>query len=114
MPPRIRRRASSRKPRTSGPSGRAAVTGKKEDRGKFRTPSLRNVSRTAPYMHDGSLATLLDVVAFYYRGVSGADRDLPLDVQNLSDRSFSEVNDLVAFLEALTGDEPDGSPAALP
>jgi cytochrome c peroxidase len=41
---------------------------KLEDRGKFRIPPLRNVARTPPYMHDGSLATLEDVVKHYNRG----------------------------------------------
>src|SRR5207249_10582776 len=51
---------------------------------RFRVPGLRNVARTAPYMHDGSLATLRDVVRFH----SGLNE--------------SEVEDLVAFLESLT------------
>ena len=48
--------------------GRAAITGKPEDRGAFKTPTLREVARTAPYMHDGSLATLADVIDYYDRG----------------------------------------------
>jgi cytochrome c peroxidase len=48
--------------------GRAAVTGRAEDRGAFKTPTLRNVTRTAPFMHDGSIATLEDVIDFYDRG----------------------------------------------
>ena len=48
--------------------GRAIVTEQQEDRGKFKTPTLREVVRTAPYMHDGSLATLEDVVNFYANG----------------------------------------------
>jgi cytochrome c peroxidase len=48
--------------------GRAAITGRDEDRGRFKTPTLRGLALTAPYMHDGSLATLEDVVAFYRQG----------------------------------------------
>lgn len=52
--------------------GLGALTKKVEDKGKFRTPSLRNVARTAPYMHDGSKESLYDVVEFYYRGAPAA------------------------------------------
>jgi cytochrome c peroxidase len=73
------------------------------------------VARTGPYLHDGSSQTLSDVVAFYYRGVprSGPDR-LPLDIEPLAGNSFSEISDLVAFLEALTGEGPRISPPTLP
>jgi cytochrome c peroxidase len=95
--------------------GRLAVTGRKEDRGKFRTPSLRDVARTAPYMHDGSLKTLEDVVMFYYRGVpTRSANGLPLDVEPLLGQSFSEMADLVAFLESLSGDVPQVEPPELP
>jgi cytochrome c peroxidase len=95
--------------------GLAAVTGKTEDRGRFRTPSLRNVADTAPYMHDGSQRSLADVVTFYYRGVPTATADgLPLHVQPLSGQSFSEIPDLVAFLESLSGEPPQISPPELP
>jgi len=85
-------------------AGLAGVTGKDEDRGKFRTPSLRNVAQTGPYMHDGSLATLTEVVQFYYRTAPSEGPDgAALDIQPLTDRSFAEIADLVAFLEALSG-----------
>lgn len=48
--------------------GRYAVTHKPSDKGKFRTPPLRNVALTAPYMHDGTFRTLADVVDFYDKG----------------------------------------------
>ena len=48
--------------------GRAAVTGREQDRGAFKTPSLREAARTPPYMHDGSLATMEDVIEFYDKG----------------------------------------------
>lgn len=95
--------------------GRAAVTGNREDTGKFRTPSLRNVAQTGPYMHNGSLKTLEDVVLFYYRGVPrttpGGFRP---DVQPLSGQSFTEIEDVVAFLESLTGEPPKIDPPELP
>jgi cytochrome c peroxidase len=95
--------------------GLAGITNKKEDSGKFRTPSLRNVAQTAPYMHDGSMETLVDVVTYYYRGVPTSLPDgLPLDVQPLFGQSFSEISDLVAFLESLTGETPQITPPQLP
>ena len=87
--------------------GRAKTSGKSEDRGRFRTPSLRNVAQTAPYMHDGSLKTLDDVVAFYYRGISTTPQDgLRPDIEPLLGQSFSEISDLVAFLQSLSGEPP--------
>ena len=69
----------------------------------FKTPGLRNVALTAPYQHDGSEATLAEVVGFYNRG--GRDpgsygKSLDIRPLNLTD---GDVHDLVAFLEALTG-----------
>lgn len=81
--------------------GRYEVSGDPDDRWKYRTPTLRNVALTAPYMHDGSLATLRDVILFYVRG--GVPNEVldPLIVPlALSDE---EIDDLVAFLESLTG-----------
>lgn len=99
----------------SDDKGRGLVTGKTEDNYKFRTPSLRNVARTGPYMHDGSHKTLGDVLFFYFRGVppSGPDR-LPLDIETLQSISISQMPDLIAFLEALTGEEPKIAPPKLP
>ncbi|HOX24795.1 MAG TPA: cytochrome c peroxidase [Candidatus Krumholzibacteria bacterium] len=80
--------------------GRFEVTGDPADRHRYRTPSLRNVALTAPYMHDGSLATLGEVVRFYASGGvphAGLDpRIRPLDLAE------SDVLALVAFLESLT------------
>jgi cytochrome c peroxidase len=72
-----------------------------DDRWKYRTPSLRNVALTAPYMHDGSLRSLSEVVAFYDRG---GDPNPLLDPRiRPLDLSAQERADLVAFLAALTG-----------
>ena len=85
--------------------GRHEVTLDPADVWKFRTPTLRNVGLTAPYMHDGSLRTLVDVVRFYDRGGHqhpGIDaRIRPLEL------SGPEIAALVAFLESLTGDNTD-------
>ncbi|MBI1903816.1 MAG: cytochrome-c peroxidase [Planctomycetia bacterium] len=87
--------------------GLGGVTGKKEDLYKFRTPALRDVARTAPYMHDGSLATLDDVVRFYFREVPSVVPDgLALDIEPLQNVSLMEAPDIVAFLEALSGEAP--------
>ena len=77
-----------------------------EDTGKFKTPTLREVSRTAPYMHDGSIATLEEVVDFYDRG--GNDnpfRDRELRPLRLTEE---EKRALVAFLRSLSGTVSDG------
>ena len=76
--------------------GREAVTGSIEDRGRFRTPQLRNVELTAPYFHDGSAQTLEDVVLFYNRGGDFSQNQSPL-MQNLG-LNPTERADLVAFL----------------
>ncbi len=82
--------------------GRYEITQDPADRWRYLTPSLRNVALTAPYMHDGSIATLEEVVAFYARGgVPNPGLDPLLRPVVLSER---ERADLVAFLEALTGD----------
>lgn len=80
--------------------GRAAITKDDADLGRFKTPTLRMVARTAPYMHDGSLATLKDVLEFYKRGGNPNDHLDPL----LQPVEFSDadVTALIAFLEALS------------
>ena len=85
--------------------GRYEATGRPRDRWKFRTPSLRNVAVTAPYMHDGSLATLAEVVDFYNAGGvpnEGLDpRIRPLGLAPHHKR------DLIAFLKSLNGSNLD-------
>jgi cytochrome c peroxidase len=82
--------------------GRYEITQQAEDRWHYKTPSLRNISLTAPYMHNGRLQTLKQVVEFYNDGGIANDgldnRIKPLHL------SASEIDDLVAFLQTLTGD----------
>ena len=81
--------------------GRFAVSGKPRDHGAFKTPTLREIARTAPYMHDGSLASLEDVVEFYSEG----GRQNPNIDPEIRPRRFSpeEKHTLVAFLKTLNG-----------
>jgi len=80
--------------------GLYAVTGNAEDFGRFRTPTLRNVALTAPYFHDGSAATLADVVEFYDKG-GNQNRNLDPALQPLK-LSMQQKQDLIRFLESLT------------
>ncbi len=81
--------------------GRYEVTENPHDRWKFRTPQLRNVALTSPYMHDGSMQTLREVMEFYNQG--GIPNEIlsplikPLGLTN------EEMDDVVAFMESLTG-----------
>jgi cytochrome c peroxidase len=81
--------------------GRSGVTRRPEDRGAFKTPTLREIARTAPYMHDGSLATLADVVEFYDRG-GNPNPGLDSDVRPLR-LTDAEKQALAAFLDASNG-----------
>jgi len=71
------------------------------DRNAFKTPTLRNVALTAPYMHDGSLSTLRDVIDFYDAG-GGSQQPKSTLLRKLN-LTRTEKADLVAFLESLTG-----------
>jgi cytochrome c peroxidase len=72
------------------------------DRGAFKTPTLREVTKRAPYMHDGSIATLREVVEFYNRGgVKNPWLDPKIKPLNLTD---AEMDALVAFMQALDGE----------
>ncbi len=73
------------------------------DRGKFRTPNLRDVCYTAPYMHNGAFETLPEVIAFYNEGGGDHPNKDPL-IQPLG-LSAEEQSDLLAFLESLCGDK---------
>ena len=94
--------------------GRYTVTKKEADKGAFKTPTLRDVARRGPYMHDASEKTLDKVVAFYNRG--GVKNPwLSSDIKPLS-LTVQEQKDLVAFLQSLTGEiDPEvGKPPTLP
>ena len=78
--------------------GSYAITKDERDRGKFATPSLRDLKYTAPYMHNGMFKTLLEVVDFYDRGGGPGAELKPLAL------SAAEKRQLLAFLEALSGD----------
>ncbi len=88
-----------------GDLGLYEITQNPDDRWKYRTPSLRNVALTAPYMHDGSLRTLDQVVEFYDRG---GDRNPLLDPAITPLKlTAAERDDLVAFLHSLTSPEAE-------
>jgi cytochrome c peroxidase len=92
--------------------GREAITKNAADRGKFKTPGLRNVARTYPYMHNGKIANLEAVVELHNAGgVPNPNLDPLVKPLHLSS---SEKKDLVAFLETLTGSEPDIKRPPLP
>lgn len=85
-------------------AGRFNETEKPIDRFAFKTPGLRNIAETAPYMHDGSLATLEEVVEFYNKGGErNTNRSKLIHPLNLTD---SQKGDLVAFLRSLSGPLP--------
>jgi cytochrome c peroxidase len=90
--------------------GRFAVTGQREDLGAFKTPSLRNIARTPPYLHDGSLNTLEKVVEYFNNGGKLNPRDPgpnPFQSPLIRPLHLSEAQkgDLVAFLKSLTSPE---------
>jgi len=77
------------------------VTQNPKDRWLYKTPSLRNVSLTAPYMHNGSIASLREVVEFYNGGgIVNENLDRLIKPLNLS---ASEIEELTAFLKSLSG-----------
>jgi cytochrome c peroxidase len=83
--------------------GRFLVTRDAKDLGAFKTPTLRDVELTGPYMHDGSIRTLLDVLRFYNKGgVKNPMLDEKMIPLNLSEH---EINAIVEFLRSLTSDD---------
>jgi cytochrome c peroxidase len=83
-----------------------------EDWGAFKTPTLRNVANTSPYMHNGQLANLREVIEWFDRGgYLHADLDRTIRPLNLS---RDEKRDLIAFMEALTGPLPPVETGRLP
>jgi cytochrome c peroxidase len=89
------------------------VTKSESDRGAFKTPTLRDVTKHSPYLHDGSESSLREVVELYNRG---GNKNPYLDVKMEPLRlSPAEVDAIVAFLESLEGDGyQDKAPAAFP
>ena len=93
-------------------SGRMGVTKDQEHFGAFKTPTIRNVSMTPPYMHDGSMATLEEVVDHYVKG-GHQNLNLSKDILKL-DLSSQDKADLVEFMKACTGPLPDVEEGRLP
>ncbi len=87
-------------------SGRFVVTDNEQDLGAFKTPTLREVAQTAPYMHDGSLATLEQVIEFYNRG-GNPNPHLDPEVRPLH-LTAEEKEALLVFLKSLSGDIREG------
>ena len=96
--------------------GRFAVTDTLDDLGSFKTPTLRNIAATAPFMHDGSLKTLADVVEHYNNGGVTNKGDRVNDFLSGGIRALQltdeQKSDLVAFMEALTSPAYSGAVAA--
>ena len=104
-----------------GNEGLFEMTGDPADKGKFKPPSLRNIALTAPYMHDGSIETLEEVIDHYARGgrliesgpYAGDGSQNPNKSAFLKGFSISdqEKQDLIAFLRALTDEDLITNPA---
>ncbi len=92
--------------------GRFDVTKAEKDKGAFKTPTVRNIAQTAPYMHDGSQATLREVVEWYDKG--GHPNPYLSDKMKKLNLTEQEKDDLVAYLEALTGQLPKVEQGRLP
>jgi len=92
--------------------GRLAITKKSEDYGAFKTPTIRNVALSAPYMHDGSQKTLEEVVEHYNKG-GIPNKNLSSKIKKL-DLKEQEKKDLVEFMKACTGSFPKVETARLP
>lgn len=95
--------------------GRKKVTNRDADEGKFRVPALREVANTAPYYHNGSVATLEEAVKVMATG--GIDNpNLSSMLKSVRDANLTErdIKDLVAFLGALSGEFPVMDPPTLP
>lgn len=100
-------RRAAETPNAPTDRGREEVTHGREDRYKFRTPTLRNVELTAPYMHDGSLKTLEDVIAYYNAGGSAdPEKDRRIKPLGLTE---AEQKQLLAFLKSLTSETLPGA-----
>jgi cytochrome c peroxidase len=84
--------------------GRYRVTHREEDRHAFKTPTLRNITETGPYMHNGVFKTLREVMEFYnHGGVRNANLDMEMKPIKMSSL---EIQDLLDFMETLKGEIP--------
>jgi len=92
--------------------GRFEHTKDEKDTGAFKTPTIRNVALSAPYMHDGSLQTLEEVVEWYDKG-GHANKHLSNKIKKLN-LSEQEKSDLVEFMKACTGEFPKVNMGRLP
>jgi cytochrome c peroxidase len=92
--------------------GRFRVTSREPDRGAFKTPTLREVARTGPYMHDGSIATIEEVIDFYDRG-GRANPGLDAEIRPLG-LTTEEKGSLAAFLRSLSGTVTEGAASLAP
>lgn len=96
----------------SADSGRARITLLEADRGKFKTPSLRNIAVSAPYMHDGRFSSLEQVVNHYNTGIQNHPNLAPQLASAVSGRmSAQEMQDLIAFLNTFTDETYLSNPA---
>jgi cytochrome c peroxidase len=92
--------------------GRYVITKNEADKGAFKTPTLRNIAFSGPYMHDGSQKTLMEVVEWYAKG-GHPNPYLSEKIKKL-DLTQQDKEDLVAFMESLTGELPAVEEARLP
>lgn len=92
--------------------GRFRVTSREEDRGAFKTPTLRNLARSGPYLHDARFSRLVDVVNFFCDG--GIENSHRSPLLNRLELTVEERRDLVAFLESLNGALPEPNEDRLP
>ncbi len=112
--------ANAALPSTRSDPGRWLVSGRETERGAFRTPSLRELTHTAPYMRNGAFTTLEQVIAFYDRGGSDPDGRPSLHLERRSQLlrplglSAAEQQALVAFLHTSSGPPVRSSPPQLP
>ena len=93
-------------------TGRFVFSMQQKDRGAFKTPTIRNVALSAPYMHDGSVETLEEVVEWYAKG-GHPNRWLSDRIKKLN-LSAQDKKDLVEFMKACTGDFPKVERGRLP
>ncbi|QDU74688.1 Cytochrome c551 peroxidase precursor [Bremerella volcania] len=92
--------------------GRYEVTKQDKDKGAFKTPTIRNITQTAPYMHDGSQKTLEEVVEWYAKG--GHPNPHLSDKMKKLNLTEQDKQDLVNFMKACTGEFPEIEPGRLP